>query len=116
MSKTVKRTPLYSTHRALGARMIEFGGFEMPLSYSGIIPEHRAVRSAAGIFDLSHMGEFEVRGNAALPVLERTLTNSAKRLADDQAQYTLLCAHDGGTLDDLIVYRFEPDRYMLCVN
>ncbi len=112
----VKRTPLYSLHRALGARMTEFGGFEMPLSYSGIIEEHRAVRSAAGIFDLSHMGEFELRGNAALAVLERTLTNSAHRLSDGQAQYTLMCADDGGTLDDLILYRFEPDRYMLCVN
>lgn len=116
MSSTVKRTPLYSLHRALGARMTEFGGFEMPLSYSGIIQEHRAVRSGAGIFDLSHMGEFELRGSAALAVLEHTLTNSAKRLVDGQAQYTLLCADDGGTLDDLILYRFEPDRFMLCVN
>ena len=96
--------------------MTEFGGFELPLSYSGIIREHRAVRRAAGIFDLSHMGEFELRGSAALSVLERTLTNSAKRLADGQAQYTLLCAEHGGTLDDLILYRFEPDRFMLCVN
>ena len=116
MPATVKRTPLYSMHRALGARMTEFGGFEMPLSYSGIIEEHRAVRSAAGIFDLSHMGEFELRGNAALAVLERTLTNSAGHLGDGQAQYTLMCEEDGGTLDDLILYRLEPDRYMLCVN
>jgi aminomethyltransferase len=116
MSITVKRTPLYSLHRALGARMTEFGGFEMPLSYSGIIQEHRAVRSAAGVFDLSHMGEFELRGSAAVALLERVLTNSAKRLANGQAQYTLLCADHGGTLDDLILYRFEPDRFMLCVN
>ena len=116
MTITVKRTPLYSFHRGLGARMTEFGGFEMPLSYSGIIEEHRAVRSAAGIFDLSHMGEFELRGVAALTVLEHALTNSANRLADGGAQYTLMCADDGGTLDDLILYRFEPDRYMLCVN
>jgi aminomethyltransferase len=112
----VKRTPLYPLHRALGARMTEFGGFEMPLSYKGIIEEHRAVRRAAGIFDLSHMGEFELRGDAALTVLEHTLTNSAKLLADGQAQYTLLCAEDGGTLDDLILYRLERDRYLLCVN
>jgi aminomethyltransferase len=116
MASSVKHTPLYSLHRALGARMIQFGGFEMPLSYSGIIDEHRAVRSAAGIFDLSHMGEFELRGSGAVTVLERTLTNSAGRLADGQAQYTLMCTADGGTLDDLILYRFEPDRYMLCVN
>ncbi len=112
----VKRTPLYSLHRVLGARMTEFAGFTMPLSYRGIIEEHLAVRSAAGIFDLSHMGEIELRGDAALAILEHTLTNSAKRLADGQAQYTLLCTDDGGTLDDLILYRFEADRYMLCVN
>jgi aminomethyltransferase len=116
MATAVKRTPLYSLHRSLGARMTEFGGFEMPLSYSGIIEEHRAVRSAAGIFDLSHMGEFGLSGSAALGALERTLTNSAGRLADGQAQYTLMCADDGGTLDDLVLYRFEPSRYMLCVN
>jgi aminomethyltransferase len=116
MSTTVKRTPVYPLHRALGARMTEFGGFEMPLNYIGIIEEHRAVRSAAGIFDLSHMGEFELRGNSALAVLEHTLTNSAGRLRDGQAQYTLICADDGGTLDDLILYRLEPDHYMLCVN
>ncbi len=116
VSKRVKRTPLYALHRALGARMTEFGGFEMPLSYSGIIEEHRAVRQAAGIFDLSHMGELELRGDAALGVLEYTLTNSARRLADGQAQYTLLCADDGGTLDDLILYRLGRDRYLLCVN
>jgi aminomethyltransferase len=116
MTTTVKRTPLYSLHRALGARMTEFGGFEMPLSYSGIIEEHRAVRSAAGIFDLSHMGEFELRGIAAPAMLEHTLTNSASRLADGQAHYTLMCTEDGGTRDDLILYRFEPRRYMLCVN
>ena len=116
MATTVKRTPLYSLHRTLGARMTEFGGFEMPLSYSGIIEEHRTVRSTAGIFDLSHMGEFELHGIAALAILEHTLTNSADRLVDGQAQYTLMCAEDGGTHDDLILYRLEPDRYMLCVN
>jgi len=116
MANMVKRTPLYLLHRALGARMTEFGGFEMPLSYSGIIEEHRAVRAAAGIFDLSHMGELELRGNGALATLEHTLTNSASRLADGQAQYTLMCAEDGGTLDDLVLYRFEAERYMLCVN
>jgi aminomethyltransferase len=88
----------------------------MPLSYGRIIAEHRAVRSAAGIFDLSHMGEFELRGSAALAVLEHALTNSANRLKDSQAQYTLMCDDSGGTLDDLIIYRFASDRYMLCVN
>jgi len=96
--------------------MTEFAGFEMPVSYSGIIEEHRAVRSAAGLFDLSHMGEFELRGPHALELLERALTNSAARLVEGQAQYTLLCLETGGAVDDLIVYRLEPQRYMLCVN
>lgn len=112
----VKRTPLASLHRKLGARMTEFGGFAMPLSYSGIIQEHLAVRHAAGLFDLSHMGEFHLEGPRALPLLERALTNSAARLTDGQAQYTIMCADDGGTIDDLIVYRLAAEHYMLCVN
>ena len=112
----VKRTPLFAEHQRLGARMTTFAGFEMPLQYRGIIEEHMAVRRAAGVFDLSHMGEFEVSGPRALELLERALTNSAARLRDGHAQYTLLCAHDGGTIDDLIVYRLGPERFMLCVN
>jgi aminomethyltransferase len=96
-----KRTVLFDLHQKLGARMTVFGGFEMPVSYSGIIEEHLAVRAAAGVFDLSHMGEF---------------TNSAARLKEGQAQYTVMCAPDGGTIDDLIVYRLGPERYLLCVN
>jgi aminomethyltransferase len=116
VTDSVKRTPLYTMHRQLGARMTEFGGFAMPVQYAGILEEHRAVRTSAGLFDLSHMGEFELRGSGALAMLERGLTNSAARLVDNQAQYTLLCADDGGTIDDLIVYRRAPDHYMLCVN
>jgi aminomethyltransferase len=112
----VKHTSLFGLHRKLGARMTQFGGFEMPLNYTGIIEEHLAVRSAAGIFDLSHMGEFDLRGPGALALLEHALTNSAARLADGQAQYTLMCTPDGGTIDDLIVYRLGAERYMLCVN
>jgi glycine cleavage system T protein (aminomethyltransferase) len=111
-----KRTVLFELHQKLGARMTVFGGFEMPVSYSGIIEEHLAVRASAGIFDLSHMGEFEIRGPHALEILERTFTNSAARLSDGQAQYTIMCAEDGGTIDDLIVYRLVDQRYMLCVN
>lgn len=96
--------------------MTEFAGFEMPVSYAGIIKEHLAVRSAAGLFDLSHMGEFEIRGPNALPFLERALTNSAARLREGQAQYSLLCIPSGGIIDDLIVYRLGAERYMLCVN
>jgi aminomethyltransferase len=114
--ESVKHTSLFGLHRKLGARMTQFGGFEMPLNYSGIIEEHLAVRSAAGIFDLSHMGEFDLRGPGALALLEHALTNSAARLVDGQAQYTLMCTPDGGTIDDLIVYRLAAERYMLCVN
>jgi len=112
-----KRTVLFDLHTSrLGARMTEFGGFAMPVSFSGIIEEHLAVRSAAGLFDLSHMGEFEISGPRALELLERALTNSASQLKEGEAQYTILCAEDGGTIDDLIVYRTGAERYMLCVN
>jgi aminomethyltransferase len=111
-----KRTVLYALHLKLGARMTVFGGFEMPVSYSGIIEEHLSVRTGAGIFDLSHMGEFEISGPRALPLLERALSNSAARLKEGQAQYTIMCADDGGTIDDLIVYRLGAERFMLCVN
>jgi aminomethyltransferase len=111
-----KRTVLFDLHQKLGARMTVFGGFEMPVSYTGIIEEHLAVRAAAGIFDLSHMGEFEISGPRALDTLERAFTNSASQLKVGQAQYTIMCADDGGTIDDLIVYRLGDDRYMLCVN
>jgi aminomethyltransferase len=111
-----KRTVLFDLHQKLGARMTVFGGFEMPVSYSGIIEEHLAVRNSAGIFDLSHMGEFEISGPHALETLEHAFTNSAARLKDGQAQYTIMCAEDGGTLDDLIVYRLGAERFMLCVN
>ena len=96
--------------------MTEFAGFEMPVSYAGIIKEHLAVRSAAGLFDLSHMGEFEVRGPNALPLLERALTNSTARLREGQAQYSLLCTQSGGIIDDLLVYRLTAERYLLCIN
>jgi aminomethyltransferase len=111
-----KRTVLFDLHQKLGARMTVFGGFEMPVSYSGIIEEHLAVRNSAGIFDLSHMGEFELSGPHALETIERAFTNSAARLKPGQAQYTIMCAEDGGTIDDLIVYRLGPEHYMLCVN
>jgi aminomethyltransferase len=114
--EALRRTTLFELHRRLGARMTAFGGFEMPVSYAGIIDEHLAVRSRAGIFDLGHMGEFEVAGAPALELLERALTNSAARLEVGRAQYTLMCTPEGGTIDDLIVYRLEDARFMLCVN
>jgi aminomethyltransferase len=114
--EALRRTTLFALHQRLGAKMTGFGGFEMPLSYAGIIEEHRAVRAHAGIFDLSHMGEFELSGPGAVEVLERAMTNSAARLAVGRAQYTLMCTPEGGTIDDLIVYRLEDARFMLCIN
>jgi aminomethyltransferase len=111
-----KRTPLFDVHVALGARMVEFGGWEMPLQYTGILDEHRAVRQRAGLFDICHMGEIEVRGSDGLAFLRCVVTNDPSVLTMGQAQYTLLCRDDGGLLDDLIIYRLAEDRYLLVVN
>jgi aminomethyltransferase len=112
----LKRTSLYEEHRALGARMIEFGGWEMPLQYTSILEEHRAVRSYAGLFDVSHMGEFEIAGPEALPFLQYVVPNDVGRLALHQALYTTLCLPSGGVIDDLLIYRLEEERYMMVVN
>src|SRR5215831_14589542 len=111
-----KRTPLYDTHRALGARMTEFGGWEMPVQYTGILAEHQAVRTRAGLFDLSHMGEIEVAGPKALEVCQELLVADMARVRLSQAQYSVLCYVDGGMMDDVIVYRVAEDRYLFCVN
>ena len=114
---TPARTPLYGRHLALGARMVEFAGWEMPLQYRGIIEEHRAVRSAAGLFDCSHMGEVRLRGPGALDALDWLCTNDPRRLAGGRAMYTPLCATDGGTIDDTVVYCVEPGAdYLVVVN
>lgn len=115
-SKSAKRTPLYEIHRRSGAKMIEFGGWEMPVQYCGIIEEHLTVRSSAGLFDISHMGEIEISGPEALAAVQRLLTNEASRLSEGEAQYSLLCYQNGCTVDDLTVYRLANDRFMLCVN
>lgn len=112
----LKRTPLYEQHVALGARLVEFGGWEMPVQYSGIIDEHRAVRTHAGLFDVSHMGEFKVEGSDALAFLQHLVPNDVSRLVINQALYTQLCLPDGGTIDDLIIYKLEDNHYMLVVN
>ncbi|MBI5886127.1 MAG: glycine cleavage system aminomethyltransferase GcvT [Deltaproteobacteria bacterium] len=112
----VKKTPLYDTHVALGARMVEFAGWQMPVQYSGVIEEHLAVRSACGLFDVSHMGEIEVYGKGALEFVQRITTNDAGRVVDGQCQYTLLCRPDGGVVDDTIIYRFNSERVIFCVN
>ncbi len=112
----LKRTPLYDEHRALGARLVEFSGWEMPVQYSGILEEHRAVRERAGIFDVSHMGEFRIEGPGALDFLQGLVPNNVARLTDGQALYTQICNEQGGTLDDLTIYRFSDERYMAVVN
>jgi aminomethyltransferase len=112
----MKRTPLYDAHRALGARMVEFGGWEMPVQYGGIIDEHLAVRGRAGLFDVSHMGEIEVRGSGALAACQHLTCNDVARLADGQAQYSLLLLPSGGIVDDVIVHRMAADRFLFCVN
>ena len=111
----VKKTALHDVHAGLGAKMVEFGGFMMPVQYRGIIDEHNSVRQSAGVFDVSHMGEFEFRGPAALEFLQRITINDVAKLAPGQAQYSAMCYPDGGIVDDLIIYRLA-DRYMAIVN
>jgi aminomethyltransferase len=113
---TLRRTPLYDRHLEAGARLVPFAGYEMPLLYQGVIPEHRLVRRDAGVFDVSHMGELEVEGPAAESYLQARLSNDIARLADGDAQYTLLTNESGGIIDDLIVYRLARSRYLLVVN
>ena len=114
--QTLQRTPLYERHRALGARMVPFAGWEMPVQYAGVIPEHRAVRGEAGVFDVSHMGELEVEGPRAHELLQSLLSNDLDKVEPGGAQYTLLTNERGGIIDDLIAYRLEPGRYLLIVN
>jgi aminomethyltransferase len=112
----LKRTALYEAHRRLGAKLVEFSGWEMPLYYTGIVEEHRAVRAAAGLFDISHMGEITVSGPAARDFLNQALTNDVRKLAPGRGQYTLLCNERGGTLDDLYVFQLSEEVYLLIVN
>jgi glycine cleavage system T protein (aminomethyltransferase) len=116
MSATLLHTPLHDRHVELGARMVPFAGWEMPVQYVGVIPEHRAVRTDAGVFDVSHMGELEVEGPHAHELLQGALSNDLDALSPGQAQYTLLTNEDGGIIDDLIVYRVGEHSYLLVVN
>jgi aminomethyltransferase len=114
--QTLLRTPLYERHVAAGGRMVPFAGWELPLQYTGIIPEHRAVRTDWGVFDVSHMGQIEVEGPRAHELLQSLLANDLDRIVDGGAQYTLLTNERGGIVDDLIVYRLNRGRYLLVVN
>jgi len=113
---TLRRTPLYERHVAAGARLVPFAGWEMPVQYEGVIPEHLAVRSDAGAFDVSHMGQLHVDGPASGPFLQSMLSNDLERIGDGEAQYTLLTNEDGGIVDDLIVYRMSAGQFLLVVN
>ena len=114
--QTLRRTPLYEAHLAAGGRLVAFAGWELPVSYEGVIAEHRAVRTDAGVFDVSHMGEIEVEGPTAARLLQGLLSNDLERLEVGQAQYTLLTNEAGGIIDDLICYRTGPARFLLVVN
>src|SRR3989442_10022398 len=116
MAQTLQRTPLHDRHVALGARMVPFAGWEMPVQYEGVIPEHKAVRSDCGVFDVSHMGEFEVEGPRATELLQATLSNDLDRIAPGQAQYTLLTNERGGIIDHLVAYKPDEFRYLPIVN
>ena len=112
----MKRTPLYQVHESLNAKFTEFGGWEMPLQYSSIVKEHLAVRTTVGLFDLSHMGEYEIRGQGANALVQKLSTNDVGRLTDGRVLYTLFCNETGGIVDDLLIYRHADNHYMLVVN
>src|SRR4051812_31018938 len=114
--ETLRRTPLYDRHEAAGARLVPFAGWEMPVQYEGIRAEHINVRTNAGVFDVSHMGEIETRGPDAERFLQRILSNDVTKIADGGAQYALPCKEDGGVLDDLFTYKLGADRYLTVTN
>ena len=109
-------TPLYETHKSFGARMIDFAGWKLPLQFEGIRQEHMAVRNACGLFDVSHMGEIEIKGPQAEALCQKLNTNDMEKLRDGRARYGLFCYPDGGAIDDLITYRFSADHFLVCVN
>ena len=112
----LRKTPLYALHRALGAKMVDFGGWHMPVEYSGLIAEHKAVRTRAGLFDVSHMGEIQLRGPEALDAVQHVSMNDASKLAEGQAQYSALLTERGTFLDDILVHKLSPNDYLLVVN
>jgi aminomethyltransferase len=112
----LRRTPLYDAHAAAGAKLVPFAGWDMPVSYEGVRQEHVAVRTACGVFDVSHMGEVETSGPGAADLLQRLLSNDVSRLDVGGAQYSVLCLQDGGIIDDLFTYRLDDDRYLTVTN
>ena len=114
--KRMKKTPLYEKHCALGGKMTEFGGWQLPVQYTGILEEHQQVRNAAGLFDVSHMGEVTVTGPHAGEFVENLVTNAVRRAENGRCIYSPMCAPDGGVVDDLLVYKRADDRYLIVVN
>jgi aminomethyltransferase len=114
--ENLKKTPLNKVHRDLGGKMVDFGGWDMPVQYSGVIAEHLRTREHSGLFDVSHMGEFFVEGEDAIKFVNRITTNDVTKLVDGQAQYSALTREDGTTVDDLLVYRFDEGKLLLVVN
>ena len=112
----LRKTPLNATHRRTGAKMVDFGGWDMPVEYSGLIAEHMAVRTRVGLFDVSHMGEIQLRGPEALEAVQLVSMNDASTLSDGQAQYSALLTPEGTFVDDILVYRFSPNDYLIVVN
>lgn len=112
----MKRTTLNPVHKKLGAKLVEFAGFEMPIQYSSIIAEHKSVRTSVGVFDVSHMGEIFVSGSQALDFVQYFTVNDASKLFPGRVQYSAMCYHDGGIVDDLLVYKLEDNRFLLVVN
>lgn len=112
----LKSTPLLSLHQQLNARLVPFAGWNMPIQYKGVIEEHRAVREAVGLFDVSHMGEVDIEGPGALDFLQYLVTHDVETMTDGSALYTVMCYEDGGVVDDLLIHRFSNDHYFLCVN
>jgi len=112
----LKTTPFFEIHKKLNGKMVPFAGWNMPIQYAGVMEEHRAVRAGVGVFDVSHMGEIDVRGREAKPFLQKLLTNDMDKLDSGGILYSLMCYENGGAVDDLLVHQFEEDHYFLCVN
>lgn len=116
MFENLKKTPLFNTHNEYGGKMVEFGGWAMPIQYAGIISEHESVRCAAGLFDVSHMGEVAIKGADAFEFVQNLVTNDVAVLKDNQILYTFMCYTNGGVVDDLLVYKFSDEHFYLVIN
>ncbi len=116
MVEGLKSTPLYPLYEKYGGKLVDFGGWELPVQFSSILEEHQAVRERAGLFDVSHMGEVDVKGTDALAYIQKLITNDASKLVDGKALYSPMCYLDGGTVDDLLVYRYTEDHYLIVIN